>query len=236
LTQLTLSNAAIKKIAAKGVTQNSPVADKIRALKGMTLALPTAGSGTDTLIRTVLEKYGLNPSKDVTIEPIADSNAMVTQVEEGRADGYAFSPPTSTQAEAQGWGAVWINFATGAVPSIAGIPDTDVIVNNNFLKANPEAVRRVLKAMWRAANLLKTDPNAAASAVKKMYFADLTQSEFEAAYKASLPAFNGGLIPSQDGFNLQVEQLNSAKPPPPTPISVKLHQVYNTAFVKDTQP
>jgi NitT/TauT family transport system substrate-binding protein len=232
-TLLTLTNKTIAELAKKGVTPKSPIKDRIAALKGLTIALPAPGSSTDIVIRTTMNEYGVDPNKDVTIQPVNDGPGLVAVARQGRVDGYAFSPPDSVIGVAEGWGSVWVSYPAGDVPAFKGMPLTDIVTSRKYLTDNPEAVRRVLKALWRASEDIKNDPEGVRKTVKDRWFKDLDPKVYDASFDAVLPGFQRGLVPEKPGFETLLKTFNVGRP---APVSLTFDEVYDTKLVEATKP
>src|ERR1043165_96689 len=71
-------------------------------LKGKKIAISRFGSGTDTAVRLVLKKYGLDPAKDVTLLQIGTQPSRVQALAAGVIDATIISPPLDLTAKKQG--------------------------------------------------------------------------------------------------------------------------------------
>jgi NitT/TauT family transport system substrate-binding protein len=200
---LALSNKAIKDLAAKGVTPTSSIADRLKALKGMTITLPAEGSTSNLTFRAMLTEVGLNPDSDVKLVAISDSQANVTTTREGRADGYVFSPPVTTVAQADGFGQRWLAFYED--PSMAGVYTILIIVSPDYLKQHADTVEAFLRATDKAFQALQDDKAAAAKAVKAKWFADLDQKTFDLAFDAMVPVYADGMYPVPSNVSRMVQ-------------------------------
>ena len=83
-------------IAAKGIT-------RWEQLKGKRIAISRFGSGTDTAVRLVLEKFGLNPDKDVTILQLGPQTTRFSALVSGSTDATLVAPPFDVTAKKQGY-------------------------------------------------------------------------------------------------------------------------------------
>jgi ABC-type nitrate/sulfonate/bicarbonate transport system substrate-binding protein len=232
-TIISLTNKAVDAMKAKGITQSSPVRDKLNGLKGMTLGLPAAGSSTDILVRSTLTAYGVDPDKDLTIQPVNDGPGLAAAARQGRVDAYAFSPPDSVLGVAEGWGQIWVSYPRNDVPEFAAMPLTDIVTSRKYLKENPEAMRRLMRALWRAANDIKNDPESVRKAVKERFFKDLDPAVYNASFDAVLPGFQRGLIPEASGFPVLLKTFNVGRS---QPVALSFEEVYDTALVSSTKP
>jgi NitT/TauT family transport system substrate-binding protein len=232
-TILTLSNETIEELAAQGVTPDSPIEERVQALKGLTLGLPTAGSSTDILVRSTLAEYGVNPDSDLTIQPVQDGPSLAAALRVNQVDGIAFSPPDSVVGVADGTAQIWISYPRGDVPAFAGMPLTDIVTSRQYLEENPEAVRRMLKALWRASEDIKNDPEAVRPVVKERFFPDLDQAVYDQSFDAVLPGFQQGLVPTESGLEKLLVTVNAARP---DKIELTFDEVYDTTLVEETAP
>ena len=229
--QLTLRNSAVEKLAAQGVTPTSPIADKVKALKGLKIAMPAAGSGTDVLFRSTLKTYGVS-DRDLTIQPVADPNGQVAAAKQGQVDGYMFSSPTSLIAVSDGWGKVWIDFHQD-VPSVADRMTLDVITTKKYLSANQDVVKRVLTAMWRGWSDLQKDPDSVKAEIKAKYYPDLDQKVYDLAFAANVKLFSAGLEPAQKSLDVTLNLYNATAQ---KPSNASFTDVYDTKYVEETKP
>ena len=80
---------------AKGVTEAMPLAEKIKALKGLTVGVTNPGALTAHLAAFVIRKAGYNPQQDVNIIPIGAGPTWLAALENRkgrcRTDGAAGS-------------------------------------------------------------------------------------------------------------------------------------------------
>jgi len=195
-TQITLRDDVIEKL---GIGDDASTEEKIKAMKGLKLALPQPGSLTDVVTREALRLYGIDADKDMTIRPITEPSALVTAVREGQVDGFAFSAPTSVQPVAEGYGSVWLTL--DQVPELADLPYIDVVTSKTFLEERRDDVVAFVKVLKESSEQLADDPDAVKGLVKDTYFADLDQSIFDLAWSFSLPTAQRGIEPSEEGFD-----------------------------------
>ena len=94
------SNIAVRRDWAKkfGVTENSPYKDKLKALKGITIGITSAGSGTDQLVRFLAKQAGLRPDRDMTITALGSGQAMLAAFSQNRIQAFSHSAPDAEEA------------------------------------------------------------------------------------------------------------------------------------------
>jgi NitT/TauT family transport system substrate-binding protein len=227
--ELALRNDVVKKLkATTGTTPDSPIAQRVKALKGLKIAIVPEGAISRVQFEATLKTYGLNPDKDVKLIPIEDPDALVAAAKTGHTDGFVFSLPNTQAPVTDGWGQTWISYPRGDVPALKNNYLIDLETSASYLKSNPAVVKRFLTAMQKAFDLLKADPAAAKVAVKKS-FPDMTDKLFNAAYGATLPAFTSGMVPTQAGFE---RTQKTWLPTQDHPKALTFGQVYDTTAVQ----
>ena len=100
-------------MAKTGLTATSPAADKIRAMKGMTIGTNPVGSTFAQVFRGYLKKYGLNHETDVRMVYVADTMALVSGIDQGRFDAIVSATSIVEQAVTLGSANLWFSGSTG---------------------------------------------------------------------------------------------------------------------------
>jgi NitT/TauT family transport system substrate-binding protein len=162
-------NWAIHKDAAKskGITESTPLAEKIKALKGMTIGVTNAGALTAHLASFVVRKAGLNPQSDVNIVPVGSGPTWLAALENRKVDVALTAPPTPDTAISRGFAISFINNAKGEDPSIAEFLMENLIVRPETVAKDPDTVRRMVRALTRANQwALKSTAEQVAEALK----------------------------------------------------------------------
>jgi NitT/TauT family transport system substrate-binding protein len=206
--QLALTNKAIAGLAKRGVTRDSPVQDRVDALRGLTIATNGPGNTVDSMLRATLGKFGVRESA-VSIRGIPDPLAMAAAAREGQLDGFMFVPPITTMAELGGYGRIWVDY-TADVPEWRAMPGGCVAATPTFINKHPEALTRVLAALDLAYDEITADPQAAKETMgKSKYFSQLDQALYSAGFDAVVPMLNVGPMPTQEGFSALMQIFNS---------------------------
>lgn len=162
-------NWAIHKDAAKskGITESTPLAEKIKALKGMTIGVTNAGALTAHLASFVVRKAGLNPQSDVSIVPVGSGPTWLAALENRKVDVALTAPPTPDTAISRGFAISFINNAKGEDPSISEFLMENLIVRPETVAKDPDSVRRMVRALTRANQwALKSTAEQVAEALK----------------------------------------------------------------------
>jgi NitT/TauT family transport system substrate-binding protein len=119
--------------------------------KGKALGVTRFGSATDFAMRYALEKYGLDPSKDVTILQLGNQPAMLAALESGRLQGAMLSMPTSLRAKKTG-------FPMLADLQMLGLEyqHTSIATTKALIKSKPDLVRDFIRAYIEGIQYAKT--------------------------------------------------------------------------------
>ena len=107
---LVLSNDAIKRL---GITDTMSLDEKIKRVKGVRIGITSPGSSTDEFMRTIMLVRGMDPSRDVQLQPIGIGAPMVAAMQAGSTDGFAFMSPFTNIAVTRGIGQIIADPMTG---------------------------------------------------------------------------------------------------------------------------
>ena len=152
---------------AKGVTEAMPLAEKIKALKGLTIGVTNAGALTAHLASFVVRKAGLNPQSDAQIIAIGSGPTWLAALENRKVDVALTAPPTPDTAIARGYAILFINNTKGEDPSIAEFLMENLIIRPETAAKDQDTVRRMVRALTRANQwALKSTPEQVAEALK----------------------------------------------------------------------
>ena len=205
-------NWAMHKDAAKskGIVESTPLAEKIKALKGMTIGVTNAGALTSHLASFVVRKAGLNPQSDVNVVPVGSGPTWLAALENRKVDVALTAPPTPDMAISRGFAMLFINNAKGEDPSISEFLMENLIVRPETATKDADTVRRMVRALTRANQwALKSTPEQVAEALKPSMTtiaADLLLS----GVKAVLPTLSGDGRTSEKSVQITQDILEQA--------------------------
>lgn len=166
LDRVTLTLVMRKDVAArKGVTARSPLADRLRALRGLKIGITSPGAPTDTYMRYYLSSVGLNPERDAQLVPLGGGSALLAALEKGQIDAYHLSPPTPYVAAEKGFGVVLIDGPKGEVPDLDKFDYTAFATSRDWAKDNKEAATAFSRALTTATQKVKSRPDAVAAQI-----------------------------------------------------------------------
>lgn len=176
-----------KMLAKKHITKDASLEDRVKALRGETVAILNPGDSIDQLLRFVLPKYGMDPDKDIRMLALNNYQNMFAAMKIDKIGVLAGSPPNGNQAESQGIGQIL--FSGNEFTELKQYPYLVGSANTRELKSNPDRVKALVAGIDDAMRLLRDDPDAAKPCLRKE-FGDLDDKTFDAAYAdtvASVP-------------------------------------------------
>ena len=131
----------------------------LRDLKGKTIAVTDLGGGRHVFLAVMAAHIGLDPRKDINIVAHPAGEAMRLLAEK-KIDGFLAAPPDSQQLRAKKIGRVLVD-------SMMDKPWSQyfccmVAVNQPFVRKNPVAAKKALRAILKAVDVCAREPNRAA--------------------------------------------------------------------------
>jgi NitT/TauT family transport system substrate-binding protein len=151
-------NAEVAK--RKNVSAESPLRDRLLALKGLKIGITSPGSPTDTYMRYYLASVGLDAERDVEIVPLGGGSALLAALENGQIDAYHLSPPTPYVAAEKGFGVVLIDGPKGEVPELDKFDYTGWATSRQWAEDNRDTAAAFSRALAAATQKVKTQPDA----------------------------------------------------------------------------
>lgn len=175
-----------------GVDSDAPIEERIRALKGLTIASSPPGSSSNSTLRYLVEKYGLDPDKDLNIVPVSDPSAIVAGIRQGKFDGSFFGVGIADVNIADGSGELWVSLPRGDVEAFNDLVGVVLVTTKKFLSENPDAVEAVHASLDDAQQRVEADPIKTGEALQEKTFKNLDKDVFDAAWDQAKGGFPDG--------------------------------------------
>ena len=122
-------------------------------LRGKVMGVTLPGSTTDLTAKILFQQAGMVPGKDVQVTHLQGMPDIITALTQGRIDAGVVSAPTTLKLRQAGFKEL-VDVAARNVPMIhAGLATT-----RDFIKNNPEKVRRYAQAYIEGTKIARTDP------------------------------------------------------------------------------
>ncbi len=182
---------------AKTLSRTTPIGQRFAALRGMKLGITRPGAATDVYMRYYLKRAGLNPDRDAQLVAIGGGGPLLAALRTRQIDAFHLSAPTPYLAEKDGYGVVVIKASAGDVPELDNFMYTGISVYNVYANQNPDLLRRWVRAVNRANQLMRSDLAAAVGHLRK-YFPRTDPEVLTLALREIIPALSeNGTISEQ---------------------------------------
>lgn len=145
LTGLVISVEAAKR---SGIAAGAPLADRIRAIKGLTIGVGRNGSLAERELRHLLRISGAEG--DIKIVPLGKPADLLTALESRTVDGLAVHIPYDRTAIARGLAVMWIDMAVSSARSIDPLIMDSLLTSPQFAVQHPDTVRAMIRALHHA--------------------------------------------------------------------------------------
>jgi NitT/TauT family transport system substrate-binding protein len=206
-------------VAAKEITQWAQ-------LKGKKIAISRLGSGTDTAVRLVLKKFGLDPAKDVTILQLGTQPSRFQALSAGAIDATIISPPLDLAAKKQGY-QILVDIAELGIP----YPQQAIGTTDRFARENPQTVKNFLKGFIEGVRYAATHKEETKKIMAK-YLKIVDPEIVEATYQSYLQVTDQSAYPNMEGMRNAIEEVAQRVPGVK---SKKPEDFVNTRFLKELE-
>jgi len=181
-------------VVGKGIT-------RWEQLKGKRIAISRFGSATDTAVRLVLERFGLNPGKDVTIVQVGAQPSRFAALVTGAVEATIIAPPFDVTAKKQGYN-ILANVAELGIP----YPQEVIETTDRVTKENPQMVKNVLKGFVAGIHFGFTRKEETKKILTK-YLKIQDPEILEATYQSYVQTTDRNMYPNMDGMRSGIEEV-----------------------------
>lgn len=193
-------------------------------LRGRKVAISRFGSGTDTAIRLVLRKFGLDAAKDVTIVQLGTQPNRMQALSAGAIDATLVSPPLDLAAKKQGYQII-VNIAELGIPYPQQVIDT----TDRFTRDYPHTVKSFLKAFIEGVRYTATHKDETKKLITK-YLKTSDPELLEATYLSYLQVTDQSGYPNMEGMRNALDEVAFRLP---AAKSKKPEDFVNTRFLRE---
>jgi NitT/TauT family transport system substrate-binding protein len=182
------------------VSAASSLTDKINALRGKTIGITGAGTGTQALLTYLFRQVGLDASKETKQVSLGSNNSLaLTYLREGRVDALSFFSPIGQTAEAEGIGDIFISPVRGDVPGLRGDVHGIIYTKQSTIDAKPQAIAAYIRALAQAELFIKNNPVEAKTLLNK--YLKLSVDITNAVYTATVSSIATTPVISLASYN-----------------------------------
>ena len=196
-------------------------------LRGKKIAISRFGGQTDTLTRYLLDRWKLDPSRDVTLLQSGGGAETAAAMVSKAIDAGLVNPPLHLNLADAG-------FRTLANLGEMGVPYTSgsIVTTRSYIKSNPDILRRVMRSLVEGIKIYKTDRNFSLKALEKY-----TRNKDQKVLTALWEEFGNGVIqkvPYADpaGFKFVLDEVAVRRP---EARKMNIDELIDNRFVKELE-
>jgi NitT/TauT family transport system substrate-binding protein len=184
--------ASNKFMAEHHLSADSPLPQRLAALKGAKIGYTQAGAITEIHAKWILQQGGLKPD-DAKLIQVGGGDATNAALKRGAIDMAFFTPPDVQVLTSEKVGQVLID-GMKEFPLLATQPYSVVVASPDWIKQNPDVTRRFTAALAKAIDYIRETPDAAAKDLQSK-FPDVQENLLAEGLTAMAPTFSkGGLM------------------------------------------
>jgi ABC-type nitrate/sulfonate/bicarbonate transport system substrate-binding protein len=174
----------------KGITEQSPLKDKLAALKGLTIGATRPGALTFQQAEYMVRAAGLKPQEDVKIVGAGEGAALIAALETRQVDVFLVSMPVPEQAVARGKAIMLINNAKGEDPGLVPFNQVNLYVRSDTVDKDPEMIQQFVNGVRAADAWIANTSPAEITAAIKADFTGIDEDVMVAAMDSAKGAIN----------------------------------------------
>jgi len=208
LAQIYLTDTAA---AATGVSPDAPVAERIAAMRGISLVTAAPGTLYYNLVAQMMRSVDLSMD-DLRYSTLVDGTAMREGLVNEAFDSVLWSAGAFADLEASGDIVGWISVPNGDIPEMAALPTVTVFAPQTWVDANPGLADNLHAAFVDVIAALRADPVRYSAEIKARNFPDMPQLVWDAAFAAGLSGLWNSAQVSEAGWNAIVDMQRANNP------------------------
>ena len=206
-------------VTAKGITTWNQ-------LKGKRVGISRFGSGTDTAIRLVTKRFGLDPAKDIILLQGGTQPSRLQALSTGALDATLVSPPLDLTAKKQGLN-ILVNIADLGIP----YPQLVIETTERFNREQGQTVKNFLKGFIDGIHYAAAHKNETKKAITK-YLKIADPEILEATYKSFVQVTDYSAHPNLEGIRNAIEEVAARVP---AARGKKPEEFVDTRFLKELE-
>ncbi|HET8563921.1 MAG TPA: ABC transporter substrate-binding protein, partial [Candidatus Binatia bacterium] len=152
-------------------------------LRGKIIGVTQPGSTTDFTARILIQQAGMSPGKDVGVTHLQGIPEIITALSQGRIDAGILSAPTTLKARQAGFKEL-IDITARNIPMI----HLALATTRDFLKENPDRVRRFLQGYIEGLKIARTDSEQSKQVIAK-YTKTQNREDLDETYNTFVKAW-----------------------------------------------
>ena len=177
---------ANNEIMAKG--KGKSVEERIRALKGARVAIPSAGGSNEKMLEMLAAVYGLDMSTVKRLYLGGDPGSYVAAFKTNQIDAAVYAEPVGLLVSQSNLGGTLLNVIQGEEPRFNDIIFLTLVAHPDIIAEKADLLRKVCAAYDEALKIMHEEPEKGIAAMAKE-FPRLSPEDNAAIYKAMLPTW-----------------------------------------------
>lgn len=207
-------------VAAKGITRWDQ-------LKGKRIAMSRFGSGTDTSLRLVLRKFGIDANKDLIVLQLGTQPSRYQALLAGKIEATIISPPLDLMAKKDGFN-ILVNVPDLGIP----YPQQTVETSDRFISERPQTVKNFLKGFIEGVHFAAKNKEFTKKAILKYLQTSSDPEIIEATYHSYLQVTDYTGYPNLEGIRNAMDEVAQRVP---AVKNKKPEDFVNTRFLKELE-
>jgi NitT/TauT family transport system substrate-binding protein len=175
-------------------------------LKGKRVGISRFGSGTDTAIRLVCKRFGLDAGKDLVILQGGTQPSRLQALMAGSLDATLVSPPLDLTAKKQGLN-ILVNIAELGI----AYPQLIIESTDRFNREHPKVVKNFLKGFFEGVRYAATRKEETQNTIRR-YLKTSDPEILDATYKSFLEVTDYTGVPNLDGVRNAIDEVAQRVP------------------------
>jgi NitT/TauT family transport system substrate-binding protein len=206
-------------VAAKSITRWDQ-------LKGKRVAMSRFGSGTDTSLRLVLRKFGID-AKDLTILQLGTQPSRYQALLAGNIDATIISPPLDLMAKKDGFN-ILVNIPDLGIP----YPQQTIETTDRFIREHPETIKNFLKGFIEGVYFAAKNKDQTIKTILKYLKTSSDPAILDATYKNYIQVTDYTAYPNMEGMRNAMDEVALRIP---AVKNKKPEDFVNTRFLKELE-
>lgn len=221
-----------------GVTEASPVAQKIAALKGLRLGTTGPGAAPDAMFRWLAVQGKMDPTTDMRLVVIQGGGpGMIAGLQQNVIDGFCLSSPTSDLAVLQADSAYLFNMVLNPPPELSEYLYIIASANEASYRnaAKREALVRYSHGVGLALKAMAAD-RAALRAWADKWFDGLPPQIADVSFDINSRIFFQDPVPKPDLFQKNIDFINAVNrtmSAEPVPASITFDALFDPSVARE---
>ena len=151
---------------AAGITSQTPFDQRIKAIKGKTIAIGGIGSAPHAWARLIARKAGLDPENDITTV-VVDATAQIATMSIKRVDVVAAPPPFSSEGIVKQHAVVIASPVSGDLPEYYPTASVVLMARPETCQKSRDKCERMTHAIQDAVQMIRDKPDQVWQIIKK---------------------------------------------------------------------